>query len=699
MLLALMLLASMALVAPMASAADQVTTTVDNVRALSAGENHSMALIGGTLFAWGDGSAGQVGNGKTENVKTPAKIMDDVYAMDAGRTFSAAIDGTGKLYTWGDNSKGQLALGNTKSVTKPTAVNSKEVFIKVSAGHDHLLALTRDGKLYGVGSNAYGQLVGTGDKSSLTLLGTGYKDMFAGRYTTFAITTDDKLMAVGSNQEGQLGLGDFVNRAAFTQVMSGVAAVSGGFTCTFIQTTSGELYVCGKNDSNALGLGSTEPYVNTPRKQSLTIKSIGGGMNNGVAVGTNGQLYTWGAGPYGELGNGTSGISVVSATPISIASNYEYATSGQYHRLALASDGKVYVWGNNRYGQLGNDTLTGLTAPKAITFTGTIVDAPADLGSPESTVPTPKIYTMRSTTQLVKPGETTSITVTCNTDTTIVKVANPSDTEVWGASKEYEVQTRTIGGAETECHVFTVTFPLANEGLYQVRIYAGQIIDGKNKYNNEASEIKGLTVRAYSFPAVAVMRTEDESDSVATVKTKIAFRVFTDAETTKVKITDVEGNILAETTKYATANSNGYRIWNISVTPYAEGSAFYYAFASKDGENYEEAINKRGQYRVKAGTKGASVKSFSVDKFDAKTGEKYTYTVVTGADAESVILYDMSGVQVASATSPSKSDSSSKTWQVTVTSSEKGKFRYYIGAADKDGIVGAMKTSKFTTIS
>lgn len=704
LLMALLMLASMAIAAPVASAADEeVKTTVDNVKALAGGEAHSLALIGGSLFAWGDNSSGQVGNGTNKNASKPVQILDYVVSIAAGRDFSAAVTSDGKLYTWGSNAKGQLATGNTTNVNKPTAVKSNETFVAVSAGYNHLVALTKDGKLFGAGGNNFGQLTGTStaDKKTITQIGSGYVKAVAGRYTTFGITSAGALFGTGYNQDGRLGLGDFVNRTAFAPVMASVANVASGYDGTFALTTSNELYVFGKNDENALGLGNSTTYVETPFKLSIKAKSVAGGQLNSMAVGVDGTLYTWGAGPYGELGNGTSGAGAKQGVPTSVGSGYVYGAAGYTHRLALKNDGKIYTWGSNNKGQLGTGKTSGETKPAAIKFTGSIVDPP-DPTDPETPEEKPAVLSMRSLTQLVDIGEDTTIEITANTATTIVKVTNPSDTEVWGTSKTFEEKKKTIDGKEVDCHVFTVTFPLAKSGLYQIRLYAGQIIDGKNKYNNATDAILRLTVRAFSSPIAVSIRTD--KTSYDDTRSNMNLTVLTDVHTQKVKITDVNGNTLAETDK-PSRNVNGYMFWELKLKPYVGGIGIYYAYASIDGKTYEEKdLTKRAYARIQVGkpSTNMTIIQATVDKFDAGINETYTYTVETMKYVNSISLYDeKTGEHIVTVNKHSSTMGDVKVWTVPVKSDKAGKYRYLIGGrskADGTGDMGALYTTKYTTV-
>jgi alpha-tubulin suppressor-like RCC1 family protein len=99
-----------------------------------------------------------------------------------------------------------------------------------------------------------------------------------------------------------------------------------------------------------------------------TAVSAGGGHS--VALGSDGKVYGWGANASGQLGDGTdvarSRAVVVEAGEIPVGVSLQQVSAGGSHSLGLGSDGKVYAWGANGYGQLGDGTLTDRTRPVAV---------------------------------------------------------------------------------------------------------------------------------------------------------------------------------------------------------------------------------------------------------------------------------------------------------------------------------------------
>jgi alpha-tubulin suppressor-like RCC1 family protein len=88
--------------------------------------------------------------------------------------------------------------------------------------------------------------------------------------------------------------------------------------------------------------------------------AIAAGYNHSLALVSNETVYAWGDNTYGQIGNGTTGTT---GEPIPIQtvglSNIVAIAAGEYHNLALKSDGTVWAWGYNSHGQLGDGTTTG----------------------------------------------------------------------------------------------------------------------------------------------------------------------------------------------------------------------------------------------------------------------------------------------------------------------------------------------------
>jgi len=140
---------------------------MDNVIASAVGTGHSMALTSeGNLFAWGRNFEGQVGSGTVDGAPYPHRapypinIKAGVSAIASGANNSAAITTNGSLYVWGMGHSGQIGNGYFINQHTPVKIMDNVAQVSISGGvfNVHILALTTDGDLWGWGCNQFGQL-------------------------------------------------------------------------------------------------------------------------------------------------------------------------------------------------------------------------------------------------------------------------------------------------------------------------------------------------------------------------------------------------------------------------------------------------------------------------------------------------------------------------------------------------------------
>jgi alpha-tubulin suppressor-like RCC1 family protein len=136
-----------------------------------AGINHAVVLADdGKLYAWGQNTNGQLGNGTNANSAVPVAVtMSGVLAgktitsVKAGSGFSAVLTSEGKVYAWGAGTNGQLGTGASLDSWVPAAVVSGGVLAgktvtQIGCGVSFMTVLTQDNKLFSWGSNPSGEL-------------------------------------------------------------------------------------------------------------------------------------------------------------------------------------------------------------------------------------------------------------------------------------------------------------------------------------------------------------------------------------------------------------------------------------------------------------------------------------------------------------------------------------------------------------
>ncbi|WP_445341963.1 RCC1 domain-containing protein [Bifidobacterium sp. ESL0827] len=368
----------------------------------STGRYHTLAVgSDGHVYAWGNQASGGLGNSKDSGqVATPVRITENdaikgkiFIAVSAGDAYSMALASDGTVYTWGSNGKGQLGNGTTTDSAVPVKANLNATITAISAGRSYAMALASDGTVYTWGNNEQGQLgIGSSDKnphsspakvptlSGITAIGAGFT-------TGTALDSQGHAWAWGENSKGQLGNGTLDGNPTPTRVQDlntgqpdtrFYIAISAGYQHVLALDTDHDVYGWGSSaaigsstDTNASTKGSTKTSFGT---DGVNITAISAGDDGSEAIDDNGKLYTWGNQGYGQLGNGNSDAWQTSPTAITLAQSVKacaVATSS-HHQTAIGSDGLLYTWGYGVFSQLGRNGASsspGTTQPPQITLT------------------------------------------------------------------------------------------------------------------------------------------------------------------------------------------------------------------------------------------------------------------------------------------------------------------------------------------
>jgi len=220
-----------------------------------------------TLWACGSLYGGRVGDGSssssTSKQTTFVQILADVQNVyaDGDATHAVAVKLNGSLYGWGNNSAGQLADGTQGNYRlSPIQMVSSGV-TSASVNQYNTMILNSDATLSAVGGNYNGEFGdGTSGVATSTIIPNIAQDVAqisAGFKSSLLVKTDGSLHATGNNQFGQLGDGTNDNKTSWTEVESqDVAQVSCGKYQTIILKTNNTFYTTGLNDSGQLGDGT-----------------------------------------------------------------------------------------------------------------------------------------------------------------------------------------------------------------------------------------------------------------------------------------------------------------------------------------------------------------------------------------------------------------------------------------------------------
>lgn len=263
---------------------------------------------------------------------------------------------------------------------------------QIAAGWFHTCALTTSGSVFCWGDNYHGQLGDstTGDKSTpvaVTGLSSNVQAIVAGRSHTCALTDGGEVLCWGSNRSGELGDGTTVSKSTPTAVIglsSGIQAIATGDSYTCALTTNGGVLCWGYNVFGELGDGTTvsKNIPTAVAELSSGVQSIATGSGHTCALMTDGAVFCWGNNRYGQLGNGTSGWENSQNKPVAVTSlgnNVHAIALGANHTCALMGEpptsNGIFCWGANYYGQLGDGTTTERSAPVAVTELNSSIQA------------------------------------------------------------------------------------------------------------------------------------------------------------------------------------------------------------------------------------------------------------------------------------------------------------------------------------
>jgi alpha-tubulin suppressor-like RCC1 family protein len=325
------------------------------------------------LKVFGYNINGELGLGDTIHRSSPVQVgtLNDwqaIATMSVESVHTLAVKTNGTLWAWGRNSAGSLGLGTTISESSPVQVGALTNWSSViSSGSGSSAAIKTDGTLWTWGGNGYGYL-GLGNmtsKSSPTQVGTStdWATVEMSDNFTVAIKTDGTFWSWGYNRQGQLGSGaTTVHRSSPAQVgaLTDWLRVSPGWQYTLASKTDGTLWSWGYNNHGECGQNN-KVQSSSPVKVGLLTNwsaTVSAGANASAALKANGALWVWGRGTNGVLGNGTTTLDNLS--PIQIGSLTDWSTvhSGQAGMQAIKTDGTLWSWGVNNYGQLGTgDTI------------------------------------------------------------------------------------------------------------------------------------------------------------------------------------------------------------------------------------------------------------------------------------------------------------------------------------------------------
>lgn len=321
------------------------------------------------LYTWGYNSSsyGQLGHNDTVRRSSPVQVgaLTNWQSAEMHSSTALAIKTDGTLWAWGSNGGGALGLGLNQFFdprSSPVQVGALTTWSFVAAGLKGSAAIKTDGTLWTWGLNTSGQLGigGTTSHSSPVQVGalTNWRMVVSStNYGVLAIKTDNTLWGWGSRYRGQLGVSFGTRYESPVQIggLSDWSIVSMGDKHSLMVKTDGTLWATGGGyPDGQLGNNAALNIYSPVQVGALTGWSkIAAGRKHSLAIKTDGTLWAWGSNQFGQLANNVTNSPKSSPVQIGALTTWSDVKAGMYSSIALKTDGTMWVWGSNSNGQLG----------------------------------------------------------------------------------------------------------------------------------------------------------------------------------------------------------------------------------------------------------------------------------------------------------------------------------------------------------
>jgi len=300
------------------------------------------------------------------------KIYIKWYKVDSGQAQLTSKT----IWSWGTNTAGQIGDNTATNRSSPVLVSGGFWFTKVISIEDGCcMGLRQDGRVMTWGLNSSGQLgdgtVSNGSSPDLVIGGHSFINIGGCNNAGLALKADGSLWSWGLNSSGQLGDGTASNGSSPDLVIGNISFIKvfQNFDATaFAQSGDGQLWAWGNGTAGQLGNNTTTSSISSP------ILTIGNhsfvdvrGTTDGTVIGLkfDGSVWSWGFNSHGGLGNNTI---INRSSPVQITGSHSFIkiATGGYHCLALKSDGSLWAWGcdpAHNFGQLGTNNTLAYSSP------------------------------------------------------------------------------------------------------------------------------------------------------------------------------------------------------------------------------------------------------------------------------------------------------------------------------------------------
>jgi alpha-tubulin suppressor-like RCC1 family protein len=323
-----------------------------------------------TVRCWGGNAGGVVGDGTKTDRSSPVDIpgLKGATSISMSDNHACAVMPGGILKCWGDNSYGALGDGSKVDHLAPTVVNAVSGVSAVAVTVDDTCAIVGDASLRCWGAG-YHSTTGTKVEHDAPFdIGFGTAASIEGGLDHFCALTGSVLFCWGLNQHGEVGDGTLTDRFTLFHVPGSYARTRLTLATSCGLRTDGNWYCWGANQGFALA-GALADYWPTPT--AITVHAgapelVPGGSAMLSLLG-DGTIQSSGSAIM--LGDGSSSNRMTAGTVPGLV-DVTLLRAGWLHACALAS-GKLYCWGDNTFGEIGNglfEPTTGRPIPTPVVW-------------------------------------------------------------------------------------------------------------------------------------------------------------------------------------------------------------------------------------------------------------------------------------------------------------------------------------------
>lgn len=334
-----------------------VKINISNIKSMTAGKDFAVFIDNnGSIWGLGANNCGQLGTGDTKDADSPVSLKatdftanDTAYKISVGNGHNLFIKKDGTVWAWGENTYGQLGNGNNENSDYPVQVDKLTDVAEISAGDGFSVAIKKDGTVWAWGKNNRGQL-GNGTKIDSNVpvqvnLESQAVTISAGYNHVLMVDSNEIAWSWGANDFGQLGDKSYTDKSSPVKIsLTCVKKVSAGNQISMLLKKSGILYTFGKNDVGQLG--GERQYNNKPVEIDTMVKDISAGFSHILALKSDGTVYACGNNRNYTLGIFTAGEECIpTLTQVPGLKNISKIVSGENCSFALTMDGKILFWG------------------------------------------------------------------------------------------------------------------------------------------------------------------------------------------------------------------------------------------------------------------------------------------------------------------------------------------------------------------